>query len=113
MKDLNDNIESPFTIKVSFNKLLDYYENLEKSDDEFISAKARRVLIKQRPHPILRSGFSDVSFFSKYEKEIKLILQDSFSEILTKNEIIGNFLNFFLCSIKIYNNILFLNHFSI
>ena len=36
MKDLNDNIESPFTIKVSFNKLLDYYENLEKSDDEFI-----------------------------------------------------------------------------
>ena len=87
MKDLNDNIESPFTIKVSFNKLLEYYENLEKSDDEFISAKARRVLIKQRPHPILRSGFSDVSFFSKYEKEIKLILQDSFSEILTKNEI--------------------------
>ena len=87
MKDLNDNIESPFTIKVSFNKLLDYYENLEKSDDEFISAKARRVLIKQKPHPILRSGFSDVSFFSKYEKEIKLILQDSFSEILTKNEI--------------------------
>ena len=87
MKDLNDNIESPFSLKVSFNKLLEYYEDLEKSEDVFIAAKARRILLNQKPFPILREGFSDVSLFSKYEKEINIILQDSFSEILTKNEI--------------------------
>lgn len=87
MKDINDNIESPLILKVSFNKLLNYYEDLAKSNDEFIAAKARRVIKAQEPHPILRDGFSDTSLFIKYEKEIKLILQDSFSEVLTKNEI--------------------------
>ena len=87
MKDINDNIESPFILKISFNKLLKYYENLTKSSDEFIAAKARRVLKTQEPYPILRDGFSDMSLLKKYKKEIKLILQDSFSEVLTRNEI--------------------------
>jgi len=87
MKDINDNIDSPLILKVSFNKLINYYENLAKSKDEFISAKAKRVLKTQEPYPILRDGFSDTSILNKYEKEIKLILQDSFSEILTLNEI--------------------------
>jgi len=87
MKDINDNIESPFILKVSFNKLLKYYEDLSKSNDEFIAAKARRILKHQEPYPILRDGFSDTTLLDKYKKEIKFILQDSFSEVLTKNEI--------------------------
>lgn len=87
MKDINDNIESPFILKISFDKLLKYYEDLTKSSDEFIAAKARRVLKTQEPYPILRDGFSDRSLLKKYKKEIKLILQDSFSEVLTRNEI--------------------------
>lgn len=85
--DINDNIESPFILKVSFNKLLNQYEELIRADNDFIAANARRVLKIAEENPILREGFSDVSLFKTYEKEIEGILQDSFSPILTKNEI--------------------------
>jgi hypothetical protein len=87
MKDINENIESPLILKVSFAKLLKYYEDLSKSSDEFVAAKARRILKHQEPFPILKDGFSDTTLLDKYKKEIKFILQDSFSEVLTKNEI--------------------------
>lgn len=87
MADINDNIELPFIIKIGFNKLLSYYETLAKNDDEFLAAKARRVLKVQKNSPILRHGFTQVSHLKKYQKEIDIILQDSFSEVLTKNEI--------------------------
>ncbi|WP_299128131.1 GAF domain-containing protein [uncultured Winogradskyella sp.] len=85
--DINDNIESPLIIKVSFNKLLNHYEALIKADNDFIAANARRVLKIAEENPILRKGFSDLSVFNDYEKEIEGILQDTFSPILTKNEI--------------------------
>lgn len=87
MKNINDNIDSPLILKVSFNKLLEHYEELANNEDEFIAAKAQRVLKTQEPYPILREGFSDISILEKYEKEVKIILQDSFSEVLSKNEI--------------------------
>ncbi len=85
--DINDNIESPFVLKVSFNKLLNQYEELIKTDNDFIASNARRVLKIAEENPILREGFSDFSVFVDLEKEIEGILQDTFSPILTKNEI--------------------------
>jgi len=85
--DINDNIVSPFIIKVSFNKLLTQYESLITTDNDFIAANARRVLKIAKENPILREGFSDLDVFNTYEKEIEGILQDSFSSILTRNEI--------------------------
>jgi hypothetical protein len=85
--DINDNIESPLILKVSFNKLLNQYEDLIRTDNDFITANARRVLKIAEDNPILRDGFSDLDIFITYEKEIEGILQDSFSPILTKNEI--------------------------
>lgn len=87
MQDLNDHIESPFLLKVSFDTLLKYYEELAKSDDEFISTKAKHILSQQEDIPVLREGFSDVSLLKKYDKEIRLILHDLFSVVLAKNEI--------------------------
>ncbi|WP_298892794.1 GAF domain-containing protein [uncultured Psychroserpens sp.] len=87
MSDINENIESPFELKVSFSKLLKHYEELAKSEDEFIAAKARRVLKTADAHPVLRDGFSDPKILKEREKEISIILQDSFSPVLTKNEI--------------------------
>jgi len=87
MQNLNDNISLPFELNISFNKLLEYYETLEKSSDKFLAAKARRILNTQKDISILREGFSDLSYLKTYENEINIILQDSFSEILTKNEI--------------------------
>ncbi|MGB1209964.1 MAG: GAF domain-containing protein [Lacinutrix venerupis] len=85
--DLNDNINLPFTLEISFNKLIERYEELANSDDEFIAAKARRILKTQEPYPILRDGFSKTSVLKKHEKEIQILLQDSFSEVLSLNEI--------------------------
>jgi hypothetical protein len=87
MIDINDNLESPLKLLISFNILLKQYESLAKSNDEFIAAKARRVLKTADAFPILREGFSDVSVLKEHEKEIGIILQDSFSPVLSKNEI--------------------------
>ncbi|WMI66186.1 GAF domain-containing protein [Aestuariibaculum sp. YM273] len=87
MIDINENTPSPFDLRISFNKLIEHYERLSTSDDDFIASKARKVLEVQKPHPILREGFSDLTYFETYKKEIKLILQDSFSEVLSNNEI--------------------------
>ena len=85
--DINDNIESPLILKVSFNKLLKQYEDLTRADNDFIASNARRVLKIAEDNPVLRDGFSDLDIFNTYEKEIEGILQDSFSPILSKNEI--------------------------
>ncbi|MFS4483700.1 GAF domain-containing protein [Hyunsoonleella sp. 2307UL5-6] len=85
--DINDNIESPMVLKVSFNKLLGHYEKLADHEDEFLSAKAKRVLKTAAPYPELRLGFSNTEVLKTRQHEISIILQDSFAPVLTKNEI--------------------------
>ncbi|AUC75327.1 GAF domain-containing protein [Olleya sp. Bg11-27] len=87
MIDLNDNINLPFSLQISFNKLIERYEELAKNEDPFISAKANRILKIQAANPILKEGFSKVSVLKEHEKDIEILLQDSFSEILSLNEI--------------------------
>ena len=87
MLDINTHIESPFSIKVSFNKLLEKYDELIHADNDFIVANAQRVLKIAENNPILREGFSKFSVFKTYEKEIEGILQDTFNPLLTQNEI--------------------------
>ncbi|WP_298532140.1 GAF domain-containing protein [uncultured Algibacter sp.] len=85
--DINDNIDSPLELKISFNKLLEKYEALAKSDDEFAVNRAKYVLQIAEKYPELRDGFSEISILETRKHEIKSILQDSFSPLLTKNEI--------------------------
>ena len=87
MKDLNEVPLSPFILKISFNKYLERYEELAKSDDEFIAFKAKKIIESQLAYPILRDGFSEVAILEKYKKEISFILQDTFNEVLSLNEI--------------------------
>jgi len=87
MKDINDHIDSPLLLKVSFNKLLKHYETLAESDDDFLAKKAKRVLKAGNSATELREGFSDPTLLNTYQKEINIILEDSFSAVLTKNEI--------------------------
>ncbi|WP_406682698.1 GAF domain-containing protein [Seonamhaeicola sp. MEBiC1930] len=87
MTDINENIESPLILKVSFNKLLEYYEDLADNQDEFLAARAERVLETAKAYPELRDGFTKTQTLKDRKKEIGIILQDSFSPILTKNEI--------------------------
>jgi hypothetical protein len=85
--DTYEHLESPMILKISFKELLKTYEVLSKSDDEFIAAKAKGILEVQKPYSELREGFTDFSLLETYKKPIKVILQDTFSPLLTNNEI--------------------------
>ncbi|MEO9512497.1 MAG: GAF domain-containing protein [Flavobacteriaceae bacterium] len=83
----NYNVESPMLHLVSFNKLLEHYDNQLKSKDKFLANKAKYVLDAQAPFPELREGFDDVELLNKHKEVIGIILADTFSPILTLNEI--------------------------
>lgn len=78
---------SPIKYVLSFDKLLEYYDGLAKSEDPFLVLKAKRVLDAQAPYPELREGFTDKTLLKKYENIISIILEDTFSEVLGSNEI--------------------------
>ena len=79
--------DMPMVRVISFNKLLEYYDELLESEDAFLVAKAKRVLDAQAPYPELREGFTDLSLLKKHKAVIAIILEDAFSGILGKNEI--------------------------
>ena len=85
--DINDNIESPMVLNISFNKLLEHYEEVAKGDDSFLSEKAKQILQAAAPYPELREGFSNTQVIKDRASEISIILQDLFSPVLSNNEI--------------------------
>ncbi|WP_370390670.1 GAF domain-containing protein [uncultured Winogradskyella sp.] len=85
--DINANTESPFEMKVSFNRLLEQYEQLTSSKSQHIAEHAQKVLDIAAEHPVLREGFSDLDLLETYKTEIDMLLQDAFSSLLTHNEI--------------------------
>jgi hypothetical protein len=84
---LNIDRDSPLALKISFNKLIKHYENKASSTDIITAQKANQILSIADRFPILREGFTDVKLLQKYEEEIAILLKDSFSSILTENEI--------------------------
>ncbi|SDL70395.1 GAF domain-containing protein [Kriegella aquimaris] len=84
---MNKGKELPIVLKVSFDKLLRHYDGMAQSEDIYLAAKAKRILAAQAPFPELRDGFTDFSLLEKHKDIIKLILEDSFPEPLTHNEI--------------------------
>ncbi|MFD0863518.1 GAF domain-containing protein [Sungkyunkwania multivorans] len=89
MTNINETKDSPLLLKISFNKLLEQYEQIAKNNDkdEYLAKKAKRVLQVADTHPLLREGFDELALLDKYQDEIGIILEDSFSSVLTLNEI--------------------------
>ena len=85
--DINNQSESPFIIKIGFNKLFNEFENLAASDNEHLASNAKRILKIAEENPILREGFSDLDLLDTYKTEIDEILQGAFNPLLTRNEI--------------------------
>ena len=79
--------EAPLIQLVSFNKLLKHYDEQLKSKDEFLASRAKYILDTVEPYPELREGFDDLSIIDKRKEIIETILADTFSPVLTKNEI--------------------------
>ncbi|SFW48936.1 GAF domain-containing protein [Cellulophaga fucicola] len=84
---LNHEIELPLKSLVSFDKLLRQYDKMAVGNDLFLAKKAQFILNYQKPYPELRDGFTDLSLLEKHKDVINIILQDTFSEVLTNNEI--------------------------
>ncbi len=81
------NADGPLIQLVSFNKLLEHYDQQAKSKDSFLAERAKYVLKVQAPYPELRDGFDDLSILEERKEVIQTILADTFSSVLTKNEI--------------------------
>ncbi len=77
----------PLQHLISFNKLLQRYEEMAKSEDHYLAERARYILDLQAPYPELREGFTDISLLEKHGELIGLLLQDTFSPLLGDNEI--------------------------
>ena len=72
---------------ISFEVLLKKYEEQLKGDDPFLAATAKRILDAQEGFPELRDGFSDFTMLEKNKDVIDRILQDTFTDALSTNEI--------------------------
>jgi len=83
---LND-LEKPFEVKFSFQKLFDYWKGLTKSKDKGIASHAKELLKKVEHAKELHQPFEDQRILIKYEAEIRLLMSHLFPEQLTKNEI--------------------------
>ncbi|MGB6150773.1 MAG: GAF domain-containing protein [Pricia sp.] len=79
--------DSPLIQLISFDKLLQQYDAMAQSDDNFLAKKAKRILNAQAPYPELRDGFGDAALLEKYRETIAIILHDVFPDVLTNNEI--------------------------
>ncbi|MGK0494355.1 MAG: hypothetical protein ACJAU2_000734, partial [Maribacter sp.] len=85
MKDANKLM--PLKPLISFDKLLTHYDALLDSEDTVLANRATVILEAQAPYPELREGFQDLTLLEKHKDVIHLMLQDSFSPLLSNNEI--------------------------
>ncbi len=77
----------PIKHLISFDKLLQKYEKQLEGEDVFLAETAKRILDAQKDYPVLREGFTDFSLLDTYRSVIDKILQDTFTEALSGNEI--------------------------
>lgn len=79
--------EAPFEVLISFHKLLDKYESLAESKNKLQAQKAKEILELASVHSELRNGITDRNKIGEFQEVIDAMLQDSFSSILSENEI--------------------------
>ncbi|MCR4032318.1 MULTISPECIES: GAF domain-containing protein [Flavobacterium] len=79
--------ESPFTTIISFQKLIESFEEIALSDVDYRSDYAKAILKQIDLIPELRTGITDYSLIKENEPLIKNILADLFPTALTQNEI--------------------------
>ncbi|TGD59523.1 GAF domain-containing protein [Flavobacterium humi] len=79
--------DSPFIIKISFNKVLEALEKIAASDVDYRSNYAKALIEKCKPFPELRDGVSTMEQINENEVLINHLLADLFPTALTNNEI--------------------------
>jgi hypothetical protein len=64
-------ISSPFTVKISFHKVLEALEEIAASDVDYRANYAKALLDHTAPFPELREGISSPELLNKHERLIK------------------------------------------
>ena len=78
----------PLEIKISFHKIIEEYRNLLDEEQSSISKEYMvKVLDYVSSFPKLEEGIDDPNDLNKYKDVIKILLDELFPKILTKNEI--------------------------
>ncbi|WDF46251.1 GAF domain-containing protein [Chryseobacterium sp. KACC 21268] len=100
--------ESPFTLKFSFEKLIQKMESEAFQNAEYAFSH-KNILDRTKEFPELKDGINNLDFFVENEALMKELLKDLFPHMLTKNEIkaIGfPFYNFFFNPTERFQNII-------
>lgn len=79
--------ESPFKTIISFDKLIESFEEIALSGTDYKSEYAKNILKQIESIPELRTGIQDYSIIKENEDLIKNIAADLFPVALTHNEI--------------------------
>ena len=77
----------PIQIKISFEKIYEFLEEMSTDENSFYQNAANEALTEFNKYPILRDGFTDVSLLDKYRTQINNLLDVLFPELLQSNEI--------------------------
>jgi hypothetical protein len=93
--------ELPFKIKVSFEAIYTYLENIEQDKNHVYHASAKQLLEKYNKYPILREGFENLDHLYTYHKEIGGLLDILFPDLLESNEVKAGSIPFEFTSFKL------------
>lgn len=79
--------EFPMKILVSFKKLFEQYSTRLDSLSVIQRNRAETILALAEKYPILSDGFESSAQLDKHRKEVDLVLEDFFADVLGSNEI--------------------------
>ncbi|WP_374949659.1 GAF domain-containing protein [Mucilaginibacter sp.] len=85
--NLNRFLNTPFTLCISFHKLIEHYEYVAANETGYRAVQANEILKAIAPHPDLREGIADFEVLEEKLEPIKLLVSDLFPPALTENEI--------------------------
>ncbi len=86
---MQQKLQYPFSIQISFQKVLDEFKNRLETENKALSIKyIESVLEYSKDFPELFSGLEDKKIdLKQYQKPIDVLLDDLFPDMLSKNEI--------------------------
>ncbi len=84
---IDKNLKLPLNIKISFEAIFEYLENIIINKDHYLFSTAHELLKEYKKYPILREGIEDFNDLQKFNKDIDKLLDIIFPEILQNDEI--------------------------
>ncbi|WP_298263201.1 GAF domain-containing protein [uncultured Lutibacter sp.] len=85
--NFNKPVELPLKLKISFEAVFEYLENITKDNNHYLNSTALELLKEYEQYPELRTGFEDLSYLDKYNNQIDKLLSILFPDLLQNNEI--------------------------